>query len=293
MRKSLFYLLCILVSPADIFAQQNWATHVKMIDTRTGLAANIGDLIEAMEHVDVLIFGEEHDDSIAHRIQAKLYEQLLEAYTDVTLSMEMFERDAQLVLEEYLGGHITEAKLESEGKVWNNYSDYAPLVNIAKSKEQQVIAANVPTRYANLVSRKGLPALKALPKASKKYLPSLPIFTDEPIYEAKFNEAMGGHGHAMGPSVFHAQLLRDATMAESILSAWRKNKKSKIFHLTGRFHSDEYLGTVAALKRSRKNLLILTVSCFSSEDFEHPDWNAYSGLGDFIIITNPSGSNTL
>lgn len=290
--KYLFQLLCIFIVHHQLIAQQDWEKHYKMIDARTGEKAAILDLVAAMEEVDVLFFGEEHDDSIAHRIQATLYEHLLDAYTDVTLSMEMFERDAQLVVDEFLGDHITEAKLKAEGKAWNNYADYAPIVNLAKSKRQYLVAANVPTRYANLVGRKGLIALESLPKASKRHLPSLPIYTDEPHYEEKFNEVMGGHGHGMGPNIFHAQLLRDVTMAESIFNAWRKNKRAKIFHLNGRFHSDEYLGTLAALKRLRKNIMILTVSCFSSEDFEHPDWETHSRLGDFIIITHPAVSKT-
>lgn len=252
----------------------------------------MSDLVAAMENADVLFFGEEHDDSIAHRIQELLYEGLLKRYGEVILSMEMFERDAQLVMDEYLADHITEVKLKEEGKAWNNYNDYAPMVNLAKARGQRVVAANVPTRYANMVSRKGLAALQDLPKASKKSLPSLPIFTDQPLYEKKFYEAMGGHGHGMGPTIFHAQLLRDATMAESISDTWRKSKRTKVLHLNGRFHSDEYLGTVSALQRLRRRVVILTVSCFSSEDFEAPDWDKHSRLGDFVVLTDPTVSKS-
>lgn len=286
--KILIYAIGLFFFYAPLLAQQEWEKHVKIVDSRTGKSARVEDLVAAMAHIDVLFFGEEHNDSIAHLVQAALYESLLNTYTDVTLSMEMFERDAQLVVDEYMGGHITKAKLEAEGKVWKNYADYAPLVDMAQITKQPVIAANVPTRYANLVSRKGLNALQALPKGAKKYLPARPVKTDQPLYEEKFNQAMGGHGHGMGPTIFHAQLLRDATMAESISKAWRKNKRAKILHLNGRFHSDEYLGTVAALRSVRKKIAILTVSCFSPDDFEDPDWEAHAALGDFIILTDPN-----
>lgn len=290
--KSLLYFLCFFVYSQQLSAQEDWKKHMKIFDVRNGKEAGISDLVSAMKDMDVLFFGEEHDDSIAHQAQAVLYRHLLEAYTDVTLSLEMFEWDAQLVMDEYLADHITEVKLREEGRAWRNYDDYVYMVNLAKSHGQRVVAANVPTRYANMVSRKGLYALKGLPKESKKYLPSLPIFTDQPLYEKKFNEAMGGHGHGMGPNIFHAQLLRDATMAESIFDTWRKNKKTKILHLNGRFHSDEYLGTVAAMRRLRKRMEILTISCFSSEDFEAPEWDEHSGLGDFVILTDPSVSKS-
>ncbi|WP_158861423.1 ChaN family lipoprotein [Lunatibacter salilacus] len=290
--KTLFCFFCILICEQQLAAQQEWEKYMKIFDVRTGEECKISDLVAAMEDVDVLFFGEEHDDSIAHQIQAVLFENLLEVYKDVTLSLEMFERDVQLVMDEYLADHITEAKLREEGRAWKNYDDYSPMVNLAKSKGQLVVAANVPTRYANLVSRKGLDALKDLPKESKRYLPSLPIFTYHPFYEKKFNEAMGGHGHGMGPTIFHAQLLRDATMAESVFETWRKNKKTKILHLNGRFHSDEYLGTVAELKRRRKRMDILTISCFSSEDFDAPEWDEHAGLGNFVILTDPTVSKS-
>jgi len=290
--KTLFYFLCLFILHQELHAQEDWERHMRIYDTRTGLEAGMSDLVAALADAQVLFFGEEHDDSIAHRIQDVLYERLLDTYSDVTLSLEMFERDAQLVMDEYLADHITEAKLKEEGKAWKNYSDYAPLVNLAKSRGQRVVAANVPTRYANLVARKGLDALRELPRESKRYLPSLPIFTDQPLYEKKFNEAMGGHGHGMGPTIFQAQLLRDATMAESIYKTWKKSKRTKILHLNGRFHSDEYLGTVAALRQLRKRIGILTVSCFSSEDLEFPDWDKHAGLGDFIILTDPNVSRS-
>lgn len=284
----LIYAIGLFFLHTTLFAQQEWEKHVKIVDSRTGESAGIEDVVAAMEHVDVLFFGEEHNDSIAHLVQAALYQSLLRTYSDVTLSMEMFERDAQLVVDEYLGGHITEAKLEAEGKAWKNYADYAPLVHMAQTANQPVIAANVPTRYANLVSRKGLNALHALPKVARKYLTAQPVNTDQPLYEQKFNQAMGGHGHGMGPTIFHAQLLRDATMAESISKAWRQNKRAKILHLNGRFHSDESLGTVAALQSLRKKIAVLTVSCFSPDDFEDPDWEKHAPMGDFIILTDPN-----
>jgi uncharacterized iron-regulated protein len=286
--KPLFCLLSLFVFHQQLSAQGDWEKHVKILNSNTGAEAGMSDLVAAMENVDVLFFGEEHNDSIAHQVQARLYNQLIEAYKDVTLSLEMFERDAQLVVDEYLEDHITETKLREEGRAWKNFDDYAPMVTFAKAHGQLVVAANVPTRYANMVSRKGLEALKDLPKESKKYLPSLPIFTNQPVYENKFNDAMGGHGHGMGPNIFHAQLLRDVTMAESIFDTWRKSKRTKILHLNGRFHSDEYLGTVAALKRLRKRMDILNISCFSSEDFEAPDWDKYTGLADFVILTDPT-----
>lgn len=252
-----------------------------IIETETGNQLSLAVLADKLTEAEVIFFGEEHNDSIAHVLQYQLYKSLLLKNSSLTLSLEMFERDVQLVMDEYLAGLITEKKLRQEGKIWNNYSAYAPLVNLAKENRQQVIAANVPGRYANMVSRKGLASLDQLQRKARHLFAKITIPKAADPYLLKFNKAMGAHAHSMGPSVFHAQLLRDATMAESILKAWRKDKKTKILHLTGRFHSDERLGTVAELKRMKPKLKIKTISCFANDG----DLENKKALADFIILT--------
>ncbi|MDO6436692.1 ChaN family lipoprotein [Cyclobacterium sp. 1_MG-2023] len=274
---SLFFILLQFSLPPTTSQQESYT----IIETKTGNKLSLVSLVDKLTEAEVIFFGEEHNDSIAHVLQYELYNDLLAKNGSLTLSMEMFERDVQLVLDEYLAGLITEKKLRQEGKVWNNYSDYAPLVNLAKENKQQVIAANVPGRYANMVSRKGLTSLDLLQRKSRRLFAKIKIPEAGDPYLHKFNEAMGAHAHSMGPSVFHAQLLRDATMAESILKAWRKDKKTKILHLTGRFHSDERLGTVAELKRMKPKLHVKTISCFANnENLENK-----KALADFIILT--------
>ncbi|WP_245189410.1 ChaN family lipoprotein [Lunatimonas salinarum] len=268
-------------------AQEPWIQHAKLYLVSEGREATLSEVVNVLDRVDVVFFGEQHNDSITHTIQHALYDAMIKAYGDATLSLEMFERDAQLVLDEYVQGHITEAKLKAEGKAWPNYADYAPLVNLAVESGQHVVAANVPTRYANLVSRKGLSALQALPKASRSWIVRLPLDTLRPAYQRKFDEAMGGHGHGMGPSVFHAQLLRDATMAESIWHTWKKDRKTRILHLNGRFHSDYRLGTAEELSRLNKRIKVFTISAFPADDYDDPDWATYKGIADLIILTDP------
>ena len=278
---SLIFIL-LQVSPATSFSQQEYFT---IIECETGKRLSLASLVEKLTEAEVIFFGEEHNDSIGHVLQYQLYKGLLEKNPSITLSMEMFERDVQLVMDEYLAGLITEKKLLQEGKVWNNYPAYAPLVNLAKEKKQKVIAANVPGRYANMVSRKGLASLDQLQRKARQLYGRVEVPEKEDAYLKKFNAAMGAHAHGMGPSVFHAQLLRDVTMAESIIQSWRKNRKTKIFHITGRFHSDEKLGTVAALKKRKQNLKVMTISCFAKPEKSTKDWSTEKELADFIILT--------
>jgi uncharacterized iron-regulated protein len=286
------WLLFFLATPNLAWSQDLPETSVKMFRTATGNNVAISDIVELSRKKQVIVFGEEHNDSLAHVVQNVLYAALLDEYPEVILSMEMFERDVQLVLNEYLAGLISEQSFTKEGRAWRNYADYAPLVNLAKSKDQQVIAANVPGRYARMVSQKGIDYLDRLPKEARAYYGSFELPGQDDPYLQKFNAAMGEHAQHMGPGIFHAQLLRDATMAESIVTVWKKNRKAKILHLTGTFHSDEGLGTVAAVKERRKRLSVLTISCFPSEDFHQPDWETHRNKADIIVLTDPDQPKT-
>ena len=81
-------------------------------------------------------------------------------------------------------------------------------------------------------------------------------------------------------------------MSYSIYHYWKKNKNKKIFHCVGRFHCDEKLGTLAQLQKRKSKLKILNISSFSDASFTNPDWEKFSNLGDYVIITNPDFKKT-
>jgi uncharacterized iron-regulated protein len=290
MTRSLLILTALILFSYTSWSQTPWYDQYKIYDTKNKKIITIAELIGSANEANVLFFGEEHNDSIAHRLQDTLYRSLLSQYGTVTLSMEMFERDCQLVLDEYLQSFITDERLVKEGRAWNNYKDYRPMVNAAKEQKQKVIAANAPRRYVNMTSRKGLKSLDSLSKAAKAYFAKLPLDTTNAPYQEKFSKIMGGR--QTGSNVYYAQTMWDATMAESIYKYWKKNKSTKIFHLNGRFHTDDQLGTFTQLQRSNKKIKIQNISCFPAEDFSNPDWSKYSSLGDYVIVTNPEVART-
>ena len=69
-------------------------------------------IIDDMKNYDVLFYGEEHNDSVTHFLEKTIFEMLYKSYsTSATLSMEMFDRDVQVVMNEYLKFGIREKKL--------------------------------------------------------------------------------------------------------------------------------------------------------------------------------------
>ena len=170
-----------------------------------------------------------------------------------------------------------------------------PMIEFAKQNKIPVIAADPPRRYVNLVTRRGMRSLDSLSSASKKFLPPLPYDTATGRYYEKFTALMSGGGGgptSSSANIYYSQNLWDAGMSYSIYSFWKKNKDKKIFHCVGRFHSDEKLGTLAQLQKRKSKLNILNISCFNDASFDNPDWEKFSNLGDFIIMTDPHLAKT-
>lgn len=283
------FFICLLS-----FSQAGIEKHYKIYNTRTKQITTPEQIAADCNNVHVLFFGEEHNDSAGHFLEKEILYSLQKQYGDkLALSMEMFETDCQLVLNEYLNGSISEERMIKEARAWSNYKDYKPAVEIAKQNKLDVIAANPPRRYVNMVSRKGMKSLDSLPKSSKRFLPPLPYDTSAGSYREKFMDFMKGGSPGTGNArIFYSQSLWDAGMSNSIYNYWKKNKDKKIFHLVGRFHCDEKLGTAEQLQKRKSGLKIMNISCFSDSSFANPDWDKFSKLGDYIILTDPGLKKT-
>ncbi|WP_162074002.1 ChaN family lipoprotein [Chryseobacterium fistulae] len=221
-----------------------------------------------MLHYDVVFFGENHNNSINHWLQLKVTEAL---YTQkkghIILGAEMFERDNQTQLNQYLNGAIDAKTFKDSARLWNNYvTDYKPLVDFAKDKKLSFIATNIPRRYASQTSKQGIGSLDALTDKEKTYIAQLPIKVtlDTPGY-LEMKAMMGDH--AEGTKVMNfiaAQATKDATMAESIL---RNIQAGKTFiHYNGNYHSKEFGGIYWYIKQKNQKLKMAVISVFESND---------------------------
>lgn len=281
MKKQLLFLILSLI-PTFIFAQDTPAYQI--YDTRAAKTISLTELVGQMKNIDVLVFGEEHNDSIGHSLEAQLFQQMLATYPGTALSLEMFATDVQPVIDEYLSGLISEKNFIKEARAWNNYPDYKPLIELAKSYKTPVLGANVATRYSNAVSMQGLQQLAKFPSGSKLFLPPLPVDTATGRYEEKFMETLGGHD--MGSmKIYQTQNLWDASMAWTLAKYKKQHPKDKLMQINGRFHSDEKLGLIAQLQKYAPKLKVAGISCFSIANPKSADWAQYTKLGDYILIT--------
>jgi len=262
-----------------------------------GNPVTLDAIVKAMADADAIFLGEQHDDAVGHAIEAELFRRAVQTYSPqrkVALSMEMFERDVQIVVNEYLSGLITEQHFLSSSRPWGNYkTDYRPLLELAKEKHLAVIAANAPRRYVNMVSRGGRDALNGLSKEAKAWLAPLPYPEPSKTYSDKFKALMSsntGDPAAMNPSaqanLIYSQSLWDATMANSVAKYLKMNKGALVVHLNGGFHTENRLGTVEQLLNYRRKTRAVVVTMQYVPDVSKFDTAKQKGLGDFVILTD-------
>ncbi|HEY0171716.1 MAG TPA: ChaN family lipoprotein [Pyrinomonadaceae bacterium] len=308
-------------------AQEAPGAHYRTFDSK-GRAVTLQTIIDSLEGADVLFVGETHDNAVAHLLEAELLRRADERFgaaspkrRDVALSLEMFERDVQIVLDEYLAGLITERHFLLSSRPWRNYeTDYRPLVEYARARRLPVIAANAPARYVSRVSSRGPQSLSALSKdVVKDWLPPLPFPPASEAYASKFNRFMSGGGAAApahtpaqaltttpptaptapaAPTaaqasahgslhLLEAQTLRDASMAYQIAEFLKRGRDPLVVQVNGTFHSEERMGVPELLARYRPKARSVIVTIVPDEGFPEFDAPRLARLGDFVIITDP------
>ncbi|MBI4946776.1 MAG: ChaN family lipoprotein [Bacteroidetes bacterium] len=309
--KKLFLITCstILFCIATIgFAQtaekpQLSDKNYKIYSVKQNKEVTLDDIVNDMKDYDIVLFGEEHNDSVGHYMEMSLLEHLFAKYgSSVVLSMEMFERNVQPIVDEYLNGFIKESHFKKDAIAWSNYRDYRPMVEFSKAKGLKVMAANASMRYVSLANRKGVKELEKLSPEAKTWMAPLPYDTATGKYYEKLREIMGynaanNHGDtsqaalamlSMMPKSLAGHSLWDATMAYSISTVFAKTSTAKVLHLNGRFHSDDHFGVFQQLQKYAKGKKVLTISSVSDKEYPKIDFKSYSELADYIIFTDPN-----
>ena len=101
--KNFFVLFFALVGSFSGIAQEGLSEkNYRVFDTRAGKEVSLEARIESMAQSEVLFYGEEHNDSVTHYLEHKIFSLLYENYVSrVALSMEMFDRDVEPVIDKY------------------------------------------------------------------------------------------------------------------------------------------------------------------------------------------------
>jgi len=239
--------------------------------------------LDALMGYNVIFFGEDHNSRVAHEGELTLLTGLAGRDAGLVLALEMFERDVQDALNDYLEGTISEGQFLELARPWPNYQeDYRPLVEFAKAQAIPVIAANVPRRTAAGVAMADAISSDVVGKDST-YLPPNVHLDSEEYYE-RFAALMKKMPHSTPmkgmnvEALYKAQVLKDAVMAASL----EPFLDHRILFCCGRFHSDYHLGIPYQLQKNHPDLKVAVVVC--AEAVLDSPMKDRSRIADFIWI---------
>jgi uncharacterized iron-regulated protein len=254
--------------------------------TATGQPTSYDKMLRELARADVVFFGEQHNDPIAHWLELQLAKDLLRLRQgQLVLGLEMFERDVQPLVDQYITGELDDKAFEADSRPWPNYAtDYRPLLQLARQQKFRVVGTNVPRRYASQVAKAGLEALEALPAAEKAWLAPLPLPVDFnlPGYQNMAKMFGGDAAHAAGvQNIIRAQALKDATMAYFLNQA--RPEGHLLLHLNGAYHSDNHDGILAYLRQQNPNLRVVTLSTVSQASLAHLNKD-HQQKADFVLV---------
>lgn len=288
MNKYLFLFLLIILE-FTLFSKDF------IIFKNNGKIINLDELSNEVNYsCDLIFFGEKHDDPITHKLEWELFKKLIKLDKAWQLSLEMFERDVQDYLNDYLSGKINEEEFLKNARPWPNYkTDYRPLIELAKLNKQFVLASNVPRRYAAMIAKFGENALSNISDDEKKWIAKKSfVLIDK--YFINFKRVMSTnmgmmihkkHKKGMLLNVYRAQCLKDDTMAESIVNYLKSNPDKKLIHYNGSFHSDFYLGTVKRVMIRFLDCKIKTITAIPVNKLPNRLNNSDIKKADYIIYT--------
>jgi uncharacterized iron-regulated protein len=252
----------------------------RVYDTRRTGFADFESMLASLATVDVVFVGEQHDDPNTHRLELALLEGLKRRNVPVLLSLEMFERDVQPMVDGYLTGASTEPQFLEKSRPWPRYTtDYRSLVEMAKDASWPVVAANVPRKYAASIAKGGLGSLTGLP-ADERSMIAADMQCPLDGYFDRFVKTMGEHPgsnsgapdpdqRAIVERYYQSQCAKDETMAESIAAAIeRRRGPLVVVHFTGAFHSDFGTGTVERVRRRLPGRRVAVISVIPRSDLD-------------------------
>ncbi len=286
-------ILIVLMLITSLTAKSFTKRDYTFFNSKTQKPVSIKELAKETKDYNVLFFGELHDDALIHYLEKELLYNLTKYHNKIAISMEMFERDTQPVLNQYLQGKISEKEFLKKSRAWPNYlTDYKPIIEFAKKHHIDVIAANVPRRYAAMINKKGINALDNLPENEKRYVAQkLKVLNGK--YKKVFIQTMaanmGGTNSPMMAKMFDniyaAQCLKDDTMAESIYNYLKSHPNTFVIHYNGDFHSNSHLGTAEKLQLLDKTLKIAVISPIVIPNDKKPYFvEEEKDTGDYLLV---------
>ena len=181
---------------------------------------------------DVLFLGEQHDDPATHRLEAATLEGLARRRGNIVLAMEMFERDVQPSLDDYLSGRSTETEFLAESRALAALRHRLPSarrvrarLEMARGRERRAAPARQPRVAPRPQDHPGLDQRRRTAR-SRRAISCCPhddyfgkfakTMADMPSHSGDSTKESAAERAAMIERIYQAQCIKDETMGESV-----------------------------------------------------------------------------
>lgn len=269
-------LLSALLVGLSSQAQSHFETY--KLYSNKGKEVSIKKFYKDVKNASTVFLGEYHNNPISHWFYFNLIKKTYSDSNQIQVGAEMFERDNQILIDEYFSDFISTKKFEDECRLWPNYStDYKPTLEFCKENNIPFTATNIPRRYASAVYKQGEECIQQLSPLAQSWIAPSPIPYDSTLIVYKELQSFSGHG---GVNLAMAQAYKDATMAHSILESKKKNHI--YFHLNGNKHSESQQAILWYLRQYGDKDKTLTIHTETNQDLSWDE--AYATKADYILV---------
>lgn len=266
------------IDPAIEIAQSPNPESLAAFDGKTHTRITWDEVLQRVANANAVFVGETHDDASAHRVEHALVNAFLAAHTKAAVSLEMLERNEQTDVDLYLN-HTNTLDVfitNTKSRDWAGENTwipwYQPMIDSARVRNAQVIAANAPRKYVSIALRDGYESLRTLPADEQLFFEIDESITrdgdwnrlKELMVEMHKDRAGKGEKGPLEPNdedvdrTHRAQRVWDRTMGMSAAKIFAQ--QTAVIHIAGGFHLEQRLGTVAQFSRLCPDAKILVIS---------------------------------
>lgn len=259
-----------------------------IITSGSDIEVQFSELIKQLSSADYILLGELHDDPRHHALQRKILDALVANGNRPAVVFEMFNReDSGAISSSYRRypddpDRIAKTVLWDESG-WPEWSMYRPIVKTAMDADLPIVAGNLSRKKAMQIVMQGQQVLQLMEEKTALQMGLLAPLdkNDEQGLHKKIAQSHGGKmPPSMIPGMVMAQRVRDATLAESMITY---NRGEGAVLIAGREHVRADYGVPFYLRHRESDARIMSLAFAApplSADKKRPLY--YSEAYDFI-----------
>ncbi len=213
------------------------AQEMRLYDLNRGETYSHDRAVRQLQSVRFVLVGEHHNNARHHEAQLQVIRALYQAGHQVAIGLEMFRRDSQAQLDQWIAGEMSEAQfMPVYLDNWNYGWDlYGPIFAYAREHRIPMVGLNVSRRITAQVAYHGFVSLSDEQKGRLENI----TCNVTPEYRDFIHRAYGAHGHGqMNFNRFcEAQLVWDTSMALNALIHIEKHPDRIMVILAGSGHA--------------------------------------------------------